>query len=722
MSQDAFFRLSPRMQHGIANVLGWSSLRPVQQLTIDAVQAGSNCIVLAPTAGGKTEAAFFPILDQIHRRKLHPVSCLYVSPLRALLNNQEPRVERLGGLVGLASFKWHGDVGQSARRQFLDQPADVLLITPESLEVMLISPRIDTAALFADLSFVVVDEVHAFAADDRGAHLVALLERIQRLSRHDLQRIGLSATVGNPQEIGRWLAGSSQRSLAVVDPPRPPSLRLVEVYAVQENRDAIPLALPSVRGKKSLFFVESRRNAEAVGQALEAAHVAAYVHHSSVGRDRREEAELAFAAGDEACIVCTSTMELGIDVGDLDLVLQLDAPGTVSSFLQRLGRTGRRPGARPHIIFLASDDATLLLATSLVNLARRGWIEPVQPSRRATHILVHQILAQALQHSGVSRERLWEAAQRPACFANLHRADFDALVDHLVATEMLHAADGLLTLGSVGEKRFGRRNFLELYSVFETPQQITVVTTQKQEVGTLEAWFAQAFESEDFVFVLGGRPWRVVHADIDAGLFVVEPAGAGQIPRWQGGMRLLGQEIAQEHRAILLSGDDYPFLHAPAKAQLARLRAEWRDLLRQGPLPMVRDGHVWKLHTFAGGRINTLLARALAQQLDLPVSNDNFTVIINAKPPAAPEQGQIIAALQTTAQPGFLRPDQLRMLTTALPRGRLSKFQPLLPPDMEAEFLTERLFDPTGLQALLQASFVQVNLSPEPGSEKRLVS
>ena len=570
------------MQSGIAHTLGWSSLWPVQELAIEAILAGHNCVVLAPTAGGKTEAAFFPVLDLIYRQRLNPVSCLYISPLRALLNNQEPRIEQLASLVGLSSFKWHGDVGQSARRTFLEDPADVLLITPESLEVMLISPRVDKFALFADLRFVIVDEVHAFAADDRGAHLVAVLERIQCYSRHDIQRIGLSATVGNPEEIGRWLSGSSHRPLTVVDPPRPPTEKLIEVHALRAEDDLGKLAAPMVRGRKGLFFTESRRDAEAVGQRLEEWGVTAYVHHSSVGRDRRQEAEDAFTLEEEACIVCTSTMELGIDVGDLDVALQLDAPGTVSSFMQRLGRTGRRPGSRPHIVFLAREDWTLLLATALVNLARRGWIEPVRPSRHAVHILVHQILAQALQHNGVRRDYLWEILQRPACFARINRTEFDTLVNHLVATDILYEADGLLALGPEGEARFGRRNFLALYSVFETPPHVTVVTTGHQEVGTLETWFVQAMETEEFVFILAGRCWRAVRLDLDGGVLVVEPARAGQIPRWSGSLRLLSHEVAQEHRAILISDERYPFLRRSAQARLDRLRAEWRDVLAQG--------------------------------------------------------------------------------------------------------------------------------------------
>jgi ATP-dependent Lhr-like helicase len=367
-----------------------------------------------------------------------------------------------------------------------------------------------------------------------------------------------------------------------------------------------------------------------------------------------------------------------------------------------MGRTGRRPGSRPHIVYLATEDWTLLLAIALINLARRGWVEPAAPSYHAVHILVHQVLAQALQHSGVRRERLWEVLHLPACFAQVSRVEFDTLVDHLVSTGILYNADGLLSLGPEGEARFGRQNFLELYSVFETPRQVAVITTQHQEVGTLETWFVQALEPESFVFVLAGRTWQVVHMDLDAALLIVKPAGSGQIPRWSGGLRLLSREVAEEHRRILTSNEQYPFLHRAGQVWLDRLRVGWQDVFTEGPLTIVREAQEWALHTFAGGRINTLLARALAHLLNVPVTNDNFTVHLGGRSSAALSRDELISALHSIAEPGFFDARCLQALTASLPRGRLSKFQSLLPPAMEAQFLAERLFDPEGVQELIR--------------------
>ena len=197
------------MQHAIIHDLGWRSLRPVQELTIDAILDGCNAVVLAPTAGGKTEASIFPVLSRILTENLRPVAALYVCPIRALLNNQEERLQSYARMVGLEVFKWHGDVADSKKQRFRQSPGHVLMTTPESLEVMMISERTDAKALFEGLSTVIIDEVHAFAADDRGAHLASLLERLVALTGRDIQRIGLSATVGNPLVIGAFSASDA---------------------------------------------------------------------------------------------------------------------------------------------------------------------------------------------------------------------------------------------------------------------------------------------------------------------------------------------------------------------------------------------------------------------------------------------------------------------------------------------------------------------------------
>src|SRR6516165_1483438 len=402
-----FERLHPHLQHAILHDLGWRSLRPVQELTIKAVLDGCNAVVLAPTAGGKTEAAMFPLLSRILSEEIGPVAILYVCPIRALLNNQEERLQSYARMIGLEVFKWHGDVSDSKKQGFRASPAHVLMITPESLEVMMISARTDAPALFRNLSAVVIDEVHAFAGDDRGAHLTALFERVRVFCERDIQRIGLSATVGNPQVIGQWLQGSSQRPFRLVDPPRPKTERKLRVDFREDIGEAASgIARWLAQSRKSLVFVESRSKAERVAQALDGSGLEVFIHHSSVSRADRALAEEQFARGEDTAIVCTSTMELGIDVGDLDQVFQLDAPDSVASFLQRLGRTGRREGTSPNCTFVCQTPETLLQAVALLRLAEAGWVEDMRPATHAMHVLAHQMMALVLQEGGISRHRV----------------------------------------------------------------------------------------------------------------------------------------------------------------------------------------------------------------------------------------------------------------------------------------------------------------------------
>ena len=322
---DAIDRLSPAVRYQIANGLGWSGLRPVQELSTTAILDGANVVVLAPTAGGKTEAAFLPLLSKMDAEDWRNVSVLYLAPIRALLNNQEARLSKLTGLIGRRAGKWHGDVKGAARRRMVDEPPDVLAITPESLEAMLLSTRTPARRFLAHVRAVVVDEVHAFAGDDRGAHLVALLERVARIADTDIQRIGLSATIGDPETIVGWLSGSSMRPHRVVDPGgarNAPKLALDFVGTLDNASLMIDRLYP---GTRRLVFVDSRRRVEELGHRLSQRGVDVYLSHSSLALSERTAAEKAFEEGSNCVIVATSALELGIDVGDLDHVIQIDS-------------------------------------------------------------------------------------------------------------------------------------------------------------------------------------------------------------------------------------------------------------------------------------------------------------------------------------------------------------------------------------------------------------
>src|SRR5262245_55751687 len=581
-------RLHPHLQHAIVHDLGWRSLRRVQDLTIDAILDGSNSVVLAPTAGGKTEAAMFPLLSRILTENLKPVSVLYVCPIRALLNNQEERLQAYARMVGLEVFKWHGDVSDSRKQRFREAPTHVLMTTPESLEVMMISARTDARAIFEGLSAVVIDEVHAFAADDRGAHLASLMERLVSLCGRDVQRIGLSATVGNPQVIGQWLQGSSQRPFRLVDPPRPKAERSLRLDLCADIAEAAAGIGQLARGKKSLVFVESRSKAEKVAHALTGTGVEVFIHHSSVSRADRTLAEEQFARGQNTAIVATSTMELGIDVGDLDQVIQLDAPTSVASFLQRLGRTGRRPNTRANCTFFCLSSESLLQSVALLRLADAEWVEDVQPAAHAMHVLAHQVMALILQEGGISRHKLlpWVAAAYP--FSSVRPDRLQQLIDTMLDRQILYEADGLLSLGQRGEKLYGRKNFFELYSVFTSPP-VMRVQHGKEDVGYIQALFVSLHDQNQgpLCFRLSGRAWEVGHIDWSKGVLYVRPAERGRVPSWLGVPGTLSTRLCQSMMDVLLQkGRESDWLTRSAALELALLRESYAGVLEQGAAPL----------------------------------------------------------------------------------------------------------------------------------------
>lgn len=686
----SFDRLSGAVQYQILNTLGFRELRPVQEQSIDAILDGKNCVVLAPTAGGKTEAAFFPILSAMDAGDWKPVSVLYLSPIRALLNNQEARIGRYAETIGRRVFKWHGDTAPGPRRTFLKEPADILLTTPESLEAMLMSPTISAARLFAGLRAVIIDEIHAFAGEDRGAHLACVLERLSRFCGVDVQRIGLSATVGNPDEILRWIQGRSERPGIVVDPKGTKAKPDVTLDYVGNLENAARVIAKLHPGKKRLVFVDSRRGCEDVANQLRQLDVETYITHASLAQSERRDAETAFAERQNCVIVSTSVLELGIDVGDLDHVIQIDCPARVASFLQRMGRTGRRPGTTPNCTFLTTKEETTVQAAALLRLHAAGFVEPVRPSRRAFHMLAHQLMALGIQLDGVRRGEWFAWLEGATPFADIAADERTTLVDHMLASGILADQDGKLWLGPDGEKKYGRMHFSELYAVFSAPRLITV-SWGTREVGTIDAAFLQVLDSDRQrgAFSLAGRPWQVIHIDWKKGVCVVEPAERAAAARWSGSPRFLGYELTQAIREVLVSDS----VDAPWSMRAREVMVTQRAMhlfLQDEPSPITSEGEELTWWNYAGGLANVLLARLIESELG------GKCVVRNSSITCKDEAGKSVAALRDVirkladaGRPN--RADAVRFAQSCLGKQRLSKFQPCLPEGQLDEFLADAI-------------------------------
>jgi ATP-dependent Lhr-like helicase len=701
----AFERLTGAVQYQILNTLGFRELRPVQEQSIDAILDGKNCVVLAPTAGGKTEAAFFPILSAMNGGDWQPVSVLYLSPIRALLNNQEARISRYAGTIGRRVFKWHGDTPQNQRRTFLKDAADILLTTPESLEAMLMSPKIPAARLFKGLRAVIIDEIHAFAGEDRGAHLAAILERLSRFCGVDVQRIGLSATVGNPDEILRWVQGRSARSATIVDPKGAKAQPDLKLDYVGNLPNAAKVIAALHAGQKRLVFVDSRRGAEEIANHLRQLEVDTFITHASLAQSERRHAETAFAERQNCVIVSTSVLELGIDVGDLDQVIQIDCPSTVASFLQRMGRTGRRPGARPNCTFLTTKEDTTVQAAALLRLHQRGFVEPVKPSRRAFHILAHQLMALGIQLDGVRRNEWFAWLDGATPFADITPDERSALVEHMLTREILSDQDGKLWLGPKGEQTYGRMHFSELYSVFSVPRTITVQWGTR-EVGTIDADFLEALDSDRQrgAFALAGRPWQVQHIDWKKGVCIVEPAEHASAARWGGAPRFLSYALSQAiHEVLVTDTIDAPWSNR-AREVLVTERAA-HAFLQDEAQPITTESSELTWWNYAGGSANLLLARLIEAELG------GKCVVRNSSITCKDAAGASIVGLRNVLRKFDeerrpTRADATRFAQACLGKQRLSKFQPCLPENQLDLFLTDAIDWTNGA--------LSVSATPEP--------
>lgn len=608
--EPAFDLLHPVVQHHVVNTLQWPGLRPLQDAAVRPVLDGVDCLLLAPTAGGKTEAAMLPVFSRMAREGWTGTSVLYLCPLRALLNNLQPRLADYAAWLGRSARHWHGDTGQAARRQTQSERPDVLLTTPESLESMLVSATVDAHRFLADVRVVVVDEVHAFAGDDRGWHLLHLLERITGIAGRSIQRIGLSATVGNPDDLLLWLQGAAgDRPRRVVAPQAPGLESDIQLDHVGSLDGAATVISRLHRGEKRLVFVDSRRRAEELGAALRSRGVDTHLSHSSLSTGERRRSEEAFAEARDCVIVATSTLELGIDVGDLDRVIQVGAPRTVASFLQRLGRTGRRSGSSRNCLFLALDQDQTLHAAGLLATWAAGWVEPVVPPPSPRHIVAQQFLALALQEQtvGLRTWSRWWHGLGPM------EADGAEVLEHLVAEGFLETDGGLAFIGQEAERRFGRRHFMDLMAVFTAAPEFTVLAG-REEIGSVgdDALLADTAGAPR-VLLLAGRAWLVTHVDWKRRRCHVEMTDLPGRAKWGGQSGGLSFEITRGMRDVLL-GADLPGigLSRRARTMLDDLRDHHSGCVDADGTVLRRssdgDVHWW---TWAGSAANRTLHASL---------------------------------------------------------------------------------------------------------------
>lgn len=696
MTATGFHRLHDSVQYHVVSSLGWPGLRPLQSESVAPIHEGRDCVLLAPTAGGKTEAAVFPVLSRMLEENWSGLSVLYLCPLRALANNLGPRLARYSQFVGRRAEVWHGDTGQGDRKRMRKDPPDILVTTPESVEAQLVSAFTNEEIFFGGLRAVIIDEVHAFAAADRGWHMLAVLSRLERLTGQRIQRIGLSATIGNPAEVLSWLAPprtGAQAGLVVNPPVEAPPPPVVKVDFVGSLGNAAQVISQLHRGEKRLVFVDSRQRAEELGNDLKRLGVQAFVSHSALGFDERRQAEQAFAEAENCVIVATSTLELGIDVGDLDRVIQIDAPSAVASFLQRVGRTGRRAGTRRNCLFLATDHAALLRSCALLDLHGRGFVEPVIPPGLPYHLLAQQVLAQILQHKGASSASWKDGLETFLGQARLDGGAGPEILALLSERSLLAADGGVFWFTKEGERRLGGLNFLDLMSIF-TGEDLFEVRHGNREVGKVDR---VTFVSRGGArpLLLGGRSWHILDIDWQRGLVSVEPSSDPGRSRWLGDGPEMSYAMAQALRRVVCATEVPEWLSVRARSALADAKSDlwWFDpevtTLSAGPGGRVQ----WWTH--AGTVANIRLAWQLGVMLGDTLRSDDMSVSF----PAGVGPGDALKAVEGLREGAVpFDPAAFRQMAEKL------KFFDTLPEHRVAELITARYLAAEATEAVLRES------------------
>lgn len=564
------------LQEILSTRLGWDSLREVQEDAYQAVTSGDDVLIIAPTAGGKTEAALIPVLDRILKDGSAGVSCIYISPLKALINDQEERFYSFCIPAGLDLLKWHGDVPRGDRKWTGGDAPHFLMITPESLEVLM--GEGDLAEDLSQVRYVIIDELHAFVESERGVHLRVLLDRIDRLAGRTVQRIGLSATVGNPDEILGWLSGD-RGPKRLVQVPIPPREKRFSFYVEEEEERRMDILSRVVGGRKALVFVNSRSEAEKVGRSLQGRVEHLFVHHSSLSPQLRRTAEGAFSKEGSACIICTSTLELGIDIGDLDVVVQVGPPGSVSSFLQRMGRSGRR-GKSPFVACILKDSCDFLCMLAVIECARKKEVEPLIPPKVPYNVLVQQIFLELSRTKRVSWGRIKRLLLSSAIFRDVRPEILDSL-EHYLLEEGFMVKDGdLLMPGPRAELLYGKSNWRDLYSLIQGGGEFRVITPEGEIVGRLDARFVASGSGG---FSLGGKIWNLIKSDDSYNLAVAVPGDDQRASVfWTGGKTGYSPVVCRGVQRIMARGHSQLPLVEEQESILSEFLSSFPRIKRKG--------------------------------------------------------------------------------------------------------------------------------------------
>nr|WP_274622550.1 DEAD/DEAH box helicase [Myxococcus fulvus] len=719
-ASSAFHRLHPQVRRWVWTQ-GWKELRGIQEAAIVPIIEGTQDVILsASTASGKTEAAFLPICSRLAEDAGGSVRAIYVGPLKALINDQFERLDGLCDGLRIPVHRWHGDVSQGHKARLLQSPAGILLITPESLEALFIRQGSALAGLFSGLEHIVIDELHAFIGTERGCQLQSLLHRVELSLRRTVPRVGLSATLGDMSLAAEFLRPGAGAKVRLCNSEsgggelllqlrgyrkRAPDARTPEED--EEPTDDLPEdehdvgahLFKTLRGTHNLVFANSRANVELYADLLRRRCEDArlpnefFPHHGNLSKELREEAEAALKAKQRpVSLVCTTTLEMGIDVGSVQSIAQVGVPPSVSSLRQRLGRSGRKGGPSVLRLYLQEAELTstsplpdqlrvrLVQSVAMLELLLTNWFEP--PASGAFHFstLVQQLLSLIAQHGGVKAGEAFLALCHEGPFARVSREDFVRFLRGLGQHELLsQSSDGTLLLGRVGERLVNHYSF---YAAFASVEEFRLVAGGRT-LGTMpidQPLFVGTY------LIFGGRRWRVLAVQGDEKVVELEPAPAGRVPVFEPtGVGRVHDRVREQMRAIY-AGEGLPrYLDARALELLAEARATFQRW-RLGERSIVASGMEVQVFPWAGDAVVHTLALALqARGLSVQTLGPVLSV--------AGQQADVEGALRALVAEG---PPRAESLTRHVENMALEKHDGFVPEDLLARDYAARYLDVEG--------------------------
>ena len=641
-SEYIFERFPPFIREFIYS-RSWDELREVQLAAAHTIfETENNLLLTSSTASGKTEAAFFPILTEIYENAPDSIGVLYIAPLKSLINDQFYRIEELLEQTEIKVTHWHGDVAQSKKRKLLDEPSGVLQITPESLEAMLINRHNDIKRLFGDLRFVVIDEIHTLSGTDRGNQIICQLSRIESVIGYSPRRVGLSATVGDPEKVADWLsAGTGRKTEIPIFDNEKIRWRLGMEHFYIQNSDfdqtknsqktakatldaGYEYIYDCVKGQKSLVFSNSREETEYVCATLRqiakkrSERDIFLIHHGNLSVALREEAERKMKNEEIHAVTCaTVTMELGIDIGRLERILQVNSPHSVTGFLQRLGRSGRR-GQPPEMMFVFREDEPLpnaplpqlipwelICAIAIVQLyIEDRFIEPPREKKEPFSLLFHQTLSVLASFGEMTPRALAEKMLALPAFSKVSKEAYKTLIVSMLNCGFIEMTEekGLI-VGLAGERML---NSFKFYAVFSDSEDYTV-RCESEEIGTITT--APPVGDR---FALAGRVWEVLELDMPHKLIYVKSVEGKMEVSWPGKYGEIHTRILERMKRVLAEDTVYPYLHENAAYRLEKARATARNtgMLKNSIVHL--GGYSWCIFPWLGTRSFRTLKRMLS--------------------------------------------------------------------------------------------------------------